>query len=337
MLDLARAIFGVKRSESERAHERLVQKATERVVQGTDPRLVAVSGHEKKLREAVERSIEHVKSMSELLMQPLEIGRGNYGSDPNVRAFFGSADQLQEVFSLSPAVREFLDDPGNCLLEHFYAGMAMKREEKKVFVPQMVNGTLQRDVPRMVINFTDHRIVIPATSIEALHDQFMERAFMTLVECALARLTSIDTRKKDLARERALLRTKLRSLKSRALGMEPLAGNEHVHAHSIPAIEAQLQITEQQLAQTKASAGTLEDYLERIKDVLASPQEHVQLRRASSRVTHMGFAASADSSEPAADVAYAEIEITGEPGFVGRFVRFPREDILPAERFKPVL
>jgi hypothetical protein len=32
-----------------------------------------------------------------------------------------------------------------------------------------------------------------------------------------------------------------------------------------------------------------------------------------------------------------DIEIVGVRRFVGRFVRYPRGDILPLERFKPVL
>jgi len=336
MLNLARAIFGV-RSESERAHDQLVKLATDRLVQGTDSRLVAVSGYEKKLRDAVERSIAFAMSSKKILEQPLEVRRGVYASDPSVRAFFGAVEQLQEVFSLSPAVREFLSDPEHRHRESFYAGLAMRREEKKVFVPQMVNGVLQQDVPRVVINFTGHRIAIPSAGIEALHEQFIERVYMTLVECALGRLTSIHTRKQELETERALLRTKLRALKARALGMGPLAGGEHLPSRSIPATEARLEAAEQALAETKASAGTLEDYLEQVKDVLAHPEDHVRLQRASSRVTQMGFAASSDSEEAASDVGYVEIEISGQPGFVGRLVHFPREEILPVEQFRPVL
>jgi len=71
--------------------------------------------------------------------------------------------------------------------------------------------------------------------------------------------------------------------------------------------------------------------------VLAHPEDHVRLQRASSRVTQMGFAASSDSEEAASDVGYVEIEISGQPGFVGRLVHFPREEILPVEQFRPVL
>lgn len=337
MLELARAIFGGGRSEDERAHDALVELATERAIQGTDPRLVAISGYKKQLREPVERAIEFVQGLTPKLTQPLEVHRAAYASDASVHAFFGSTEQIQEIFSLSPSLREFLEEPENLLLTHVFAGLAMQRAEKKVFTPQLVNGVMQRDVPGMTINFSEHRIVIPAASEEDLHREFEERTFMTLVECALERLASIQDRKKDLERERALLRTKLRGLKKRALGMEPLLAGEHVAAGSIPAIEAELDAAEAELQTTAAGIGTLEQHLEQVKRVLGNPQEHVQLEQATTRITPMGFAAREGSSEPVAEVSYAEIHVAGSPSFVGRLVRYPREEMLPIEKFRPVL
>jgi hypothetical protein len=337
MLKLLRAIFGAPHSASEREHDRLVQAAIDKVVEGTDPRFAAIGGYRKKLREPVERSIEYVRGMTRTFREPLEVSRRAFASSHQVHAFFSSVGQLQEAFSLSQPVREFLATPDGRRLEHFYAGLAMQRDEKRVFTPQLVGEQVQHDVARTAVNFTEHRIVIPASTTEALHREFMERAFFTLVECALRRLAAVGVRKHELERARALLRAKRRALDSRALGMGPLASGVHASAQSVPAIEAELLATERELQSIAVSAGTLEGQLDRVVEVLSHPQQHVSLAWASSRVTPMGFVADANSAESAAEVAYMDIEIVGVRRFVGRFVRYPRADILPLERFRPVL
>jgi len=337
MLKLARAIFGNPRSGTERAHEQLVEAAIDKVVEGTDPRLVAVSGYREKLRAPVEQAIEYVRALTQSFKEPLEVNRRAFASNADVHAFFGSTKQLQEAFSLSRPVREFLASANNAPLEHFYAGMAMYKEDKRVFVSQLVGEQVQNDVARTAVNFTEHRVVIPAATREELHREFIERAFFTLVECALARLTSIRVRKHELGRERTLLRARLRALESRALGMGPLANGSQAPQGSVPAIEAELLRTEQELKRTTADIGTLDSYLDRVMEVLGRPEESVRLASASSRVTPMGFAADAASGEAAADVAYTEIEIAGKRSFVARLVHYPRAEMLPLERFKTVL
>ena len=51
----------------------------------------------------------------------------------------------------------------------------------------------------------------------------------------------------------------------------------------------------------------------------------------------MGFASAPEYPEPAADIRYVEIEIVGVRSFVGRLVRFPRNEIQAPELPKIVL
>jgi hypothetical protein len=64
MLKLARAIFANPRS-AECAHEKLVEAAIDKVVEGTNPRLVAVGGYRKKTRDPVERAIEYAQGLTQ--------------------------------------------------------------------------------------------------------------------------------------------------------------------------------------------------------------------------------------------------------------------------------
>ena len=56
MIRFLESIFGVSKPSTGRLDSTLVAKATDRLVDGTDPRLVAVNGYRQKLRPAVERT-----------------------------------------------------------------------------------------------------------------------------------------------------------------------------------------------------------------------------------------------------------------------------------------
>jgi len=63
MLNILQSIFRSS-SAARGPDDALVRAATERVVDGTDPRLRAASGYKRVLREPVLRSIEHVTRLS---------------------------------------------------------------------------------------------------------------------------------------------------------------------------------------------------------------------------------------------------------------------------------
>ena len=149
---------------------------------------------------------------------------------------------------------------------------------------------------------------------------------MALVESALLRLGSIKSHKLDLESQRTLLRSKLRQLRARGLGMEPFAAESTSADGGIAAIEQQLAETDRQLEQTTASIATLDEHLEQVNDVLGKPGEHIRLTPASSRLTRMGFVTSADSPEPGNEIIYTGIEAATLHGMVGRLVKFTRDE-----------
>ena len=79
--------------------EDLIARAIGRAIDGTDPRLRAVSGHKKRLRPAVIHAIDHVVELVDKLPPPLVMNRRNYGADAELRAYFASADHMNEVLS----------------------------------------------------------------------------------------------------------------------------------------------------------------------------------------------------------------------------------------------
>ena len=59
-----------------------IREAIERVVDGTDPRLRAVSHYRRKLRDAVAHSVDYVAQQVATLPPAIEVGRRRFTTDP---------------------------------------------------------------------------------------------------------------------------------------------------------------------------------------------------------------------------------------------------------------
>ena len=327
MLRILKAVFGGSdESTPDGIPDALIAAATEKAIDGTDPRLRLVSGYKRKMRKSIVDAIVFVREASDAFAPPLELSRQSYANDPQVHALFGSADQLPEVLVASAEVRRFFAAVGNATVTEVYAGMRMRRSAKTVVAPKMRGDMVQMEELQTVVNFSEHEMVMPAVSEEALRRQLKERIFMALVESALLRIGSIKSQKLDLETQRTLLRSKLRHLRARGLGMEPFAGGDAPTESGIAGVERQLAETDRQLEQTTASIATLDEHLEQVNDVLGKPGDHIGLASASSRLTRMGFVTSADSPEPGNEIVYTEIDSATLQGIVGRLVRFTRDE-----------
>ena len=71
MFKLFQSLFSAERTAVGAWPEELVQEAIERAVDGTDPRLRAISGYRKRLREPVIRAIDHVVRVVNELPAPI--------------------------------------------------------------------------------------------------------------------------------------------------------------------------------------------------------------------------------------------------------------------------
>jgi hypothetical protein len=66
----------------------LIEAATERAIDGTDPCLRALGNYRNRLREPVECTVQHIIALADELPPAVEISRRGYGTDSRLRAFF---------------------------------------------------------------------------------------------------------------------------------------------------------------------------------------------------------------------------------------------------------
>jgi hypothetical protein len=324
---LAKAIFGSPTAAADDPWAPIIDAAIEKAVDGTDPRLRALREYKRKLREPVTRAAHFAHELGERLPAPIEVSRAGFEREPGLRAFFSSVERMQEVFSTSLEV-QFLREPGSRSQDSLHAALAMDLSERSVLATVRRGEQLQEEVARTLVSFDKHRVVLPAASETALRRKFKERAFTTLVACALERMATRSDRKSELEKQRALLRTKLRAVKASRSGLDSLSAP--AGASSDPAaLERALEDTEKELRDSVVGGDALERNLEDLCATLDRPEAHIDLTLERRRLTQMNYAAIEGDLEPADEIAFARVSVNGEPRASGVLARYPVAELKP--------
>jgi len=337
MLHLFRSIFGASEDSSSKLDDEVIDWAIEKLVDGTDTRLRVVSGYKRKLRDCVERSVSFVDEAVDGLPPPLAVAPRAFTTSHEIRTWFGTIQALHEAFGLSVPVQQFVARTGSSALTNFFAGMRTSIEEKTVLVSEMQGKMIRRDVSRTSFAFTNHSIVAPAATEEALRLEVKERAYMNLVEQSLSRLVSIKRKRSDLEKEKTLLRSKLRALQSGQLGLEPFVGESPRELADTDSLESRLGQLETELGGTAARIGTLDQHMDCVIEVMSNPEERIRITPASVRVTQMGLLATDDSTDVLDEVAYTRVDVGDSEQSAVRLVSYPVEALIPTEQFRPRL
>lgn len=230
----------------------LMLRGIERVVDGTDPRLRAVSHYRRKLWDPVERAIDFVVNFVNALPPAIVADRQGYMTDPRLRALFASPDSLRETLSFSDGTRNYLKQAPDPLPAELYAGLGAVRVEKNVLGIEMDGEILRRDVPQTIVNFCDHRLVFLNDNEQDTRRELMRRTADYLIETALHRLTASRVQKTQLEQQqRKLLQQKANLLKKAQVGFESLTGPAASKPVDLATLEQQLEQVETELGQLK--------------------------------------------------------------------------------------
>lgn len=331
MLRFLSSLFSSPDERSAGLDEALLDKAIDRAVDGTDPRLRALDGYRKRLRGPVERTVDHVIALVDALPAPAEISPRAFGEDPVLRAFFVSAEHMREVFGGFAGVREYLAGVEGPPPEAVFGLMTMVREERAVFAMELEEETLRRDVMQTAVNFSRHRYLGPAGSEAETRWELKKRAFDFLVEAALARLAEERGKRRELDRQRHLLRQKLDAMRAGSWGLEEMLDGDGERPRDAAALEAEIEAVEAELGQFATDTLGLEDSLACVADTLANPADWLAARRLSLRLDYRGI--KVPDSSPAAEIELAELfSGTGAQRTV-LFGRIARADIPPPPDF----
>ncbi len=283
--------------------------AVERVVDGIDPRLRLLPGYQSRLMPSLKIALAHIDKMVEQIPGPLELSRETYVSNPEVKAFFVSAEELSAFLQRN-------SEPGCC--SHSDPGVAdngiwallcANKEERTLLGMDLSGNEIRREVKQTAINFYDHKLMAPATSEDSVRCGIKKCIFDGLITHCLQHVLSLKNQRQELEDQRRILHARLRARQSQGNGLSHLMASARSQETDIESIQEDLLLTEAQLHQLPASDKVLESYLQEIQEIFQRPDHFIEMNVACFRLNHMGIRVDGDTGLPASTVCFSELEI----------------------------
>lgn len=271
MLKLFPSLFGAKPAGDAPYDRAVVEKAIDRALDATDPRMRSLPGHRKRLEPAVVKAIDHVVALVGALRVPVEASARTYGDDERLSSFFASSARMAEVFGADRALLDFLESPQGGA-DPVHALLAVERTEKKVLGMAMQGEHVLREVSQVQVSFDKHRLLEPQASAEENRRLVMRRAFDQLLTLALTRITMTSREREALEAGQSVLKAKVRALQSSNFG---LAGADAAEPADAATLEAKLARIETDLQATGTGAATLPRHLDILVETLDSAPEQL--------------------------------------------------------------
>jgi hypothetical protein len=322
---LANKLLGSLSGRPERLNEQDIERVIDIIIEETDPRLRLVGGYRRKLRKPVIRSLAYVNRLVTRIPGAFEINRRSYGSDPQVNALFGSADQVEELIGHSRVLKEYFRDKPD--QDVAYVPMAMNRTEKKVLGIEFGDDMINREVARVAVNYSDHWLGVCGSSENELRELLRWRGIHNLAITALENITRLKMKTSELGEQRALLKIKLRNLQLQHRGLDALTAVNTDKIGDVQALTSQLEETERQLREVQANPGTLKDYLVQVCRVFNHPSRYLRVKPNAVRMDRMNIKVEDETADRGAEVYSAEITVGEKPPFEAILATFNRNDM----------
>lgn len=269
MLKLLQSIFG--RGEThDRYPESLIEMAIERTLDGTYPRLRALSTYKKRLREPVIHAIDHVIALVDSIPTPIAANPATHADDPRLGALFVSSEHLCEVLVNDAELSEFRSKNPLCA-DPVHALLVAEPKEKTILGVEMVGEMLCRDVPQVTVSFRNHRLIDPSIDEEEARRQLKRRAFDHLISLALSRIIDAKGERAELNQQRALMRSKLAVLNKGGWAFS----HEPAEIPDPTAIQTELEQIEAQLAALTVDESSFDGQLEILAETMASAEQQL--------------------------------------------------------------
>jgi len=313
------------------AHRKLQHKANtgipdvlgtvERVIDGTDSRIRLVSGYRSKLQDVIRSSLAYADELVEQIPGGIEVNRHTFVTDPYVNAYFANVTDMRAIFSHSSEIKDFMEGYGDNDAMECCALLCMEMSEKTVLGVELSGDILRKDVRQVAVNFSDHRIYSPAPREPETRQGLKQCLFDGLVTNALERITQMRLSNFRLNSELQVLKARQRR---QQMALQKSAGTT---------MAAEYQETCRQLEQlegelSKTPLATPQAAMEQVVTVFKNPEDFVQLRKFSLRLSKMGILVGNESRQPCNEIDLTEVTIgEGAPRIV-TLAKFPRSEIL---------
>ena len=282
MLKLFQSIFGRESKTGSAWPETLVEAVIERAVDGTDPRLRALGGYRKRLREPALATIDHVMRLVDELPAPLAATAENYRNDACLRSMFASPERMFEVIgrdqNLEAALRA-----GPSAGKPFTALLMTRMSEKHTLGIDLEDEVLKRDVQQTIVSFDGHRLIDPCADAAETRRLLKRRAYDHILAQVLEAMARRRTTRTGLAGQRELLQRKSAALEGAGWSFE--AGGDKAPPDAA-ALESELARIEEELGKLGPDSVTLDAHLDMLAEALAAPAKRLWVEERSMILDH---------------------------------------------------
>jgi hypothetical protein len=158
------------------------------MVDGTDARIRGIRRYKYRLRRGTRHLLEHIDGLVDSLPEALELSRHSFVHEPQVSAFFKSADHIVRCCQQSHDVDDYIMEHRNHAGEGFFVLLFMQYREKDVLGSEFRGELLLRDVRQTSVEFSAHRFMAPSPSESEARRALKSILFESVVECLKARL-----------------------------------------------------------------------------------------------------------------------------------------------------
>ena len=297
----------------------------------TNPRLKLISGCEKRLAPAVEKTINYLRATATTLPALHTLSAHTWSTDPALRAFFAAPTDIPKVLGRSGNLRTLFDKFPELDEACVVLGMAFK--EQRVFGMALHGETVQRDVAQICVNFSDHRARICGRDESRLRRLIGAEVFEHLVAHALAEIGEERSERRELQENRSLIRARLRLLQQHGPGLGAMFGEAPAAKCEQERLAAELLENEKQLDAMGSSDSILEMELECLLDVLNDPQNHLHFEAKQLQLDAMNMVLDESTAAPVASIDFLVAELHGTPPILRAFVlaRVARSELPPPQ------
>ena len=333
MFSLFKSFFDADTQQAGKYPADLLERATDRAIEGVDSRIQTLPGYHKKLRPSLITAIDHIVALVDQLPEPRYVSRDQYSKDPYLRAMFASADALHNFFNRDAELASYRQsltiEP-----DYYIAMLRMVREEKRVFGVDMQGEVLRRDVAQMTVSFSDRGLIDPSESAEETRRLLKRRAFDHLVSLALHHVMESRRVREELEQQHRLYQRKFATLQSEGWGFDTMQANpgtDHSEA------QAKLEDIEAQLKALPAKTELLDAHLEILISIFSNAADHLGHTTESMIVDRMNTVVKTES-EHAHQLSWDDIHLPNGMQRTAMLVKYPLVELAPRKKAtaKPV-
>jgi hypothetical protein len=316
-----------------RSDERAAPQDSERVAEATErilainPRLRMARRYRERLAGAVTVSVRYEDKLVASLPAPHDASIAAWSSDPCIRAFFATPDDIPRVFSRSPELRAHFERHPDSTEAHAVLGMAMT--ERHVLGVALEGETMRNDVAQTTLCFSDHRARICGRTEAELRQEIGR---LLVDQLALEGLEMLAADRRELvAQGRELLQERLALLQSQGAGVSSMLEDApESNADELARVQARIEANARDLAALRVPTELIELEFERVCEVLSHPSVHLYVTTRRVRIDLMNVVQE-KAAQGGHEIEFDLARVPGKPPRMRAFalVRCRREELLP--------